>query len=827
MSHSLLMAAGCIALIPTASWAALPLARCDRVIPVSALRGGTTDVSLEGSDLEGTTRLVFSDDRITAMPIDGGKFRVSVPAEVPFAMVDIRAVGTWGISNPRTMIVSRAASVMEAEPNNLIEQAQAIGVGMPAEGLLAARADVDYFSVALDAGQKVVIDLQAERIDSAMDGVITLFAPDGKALELSNGYAGKDPRIDLTAPVAGSYRIRVHDLVYGGGPGYFYRLLVHQDPTIDIVFPPVATRGIEAEFELNGRNLPGSTSAENVLVHGQPLERVTMKFTPPAGPANEWLAIDSFMRPRSAQEEASRLPLAETLADRAGVLIGITDFPVVREVEPNDADPQAPLVAIPASIAGRLDHPNDKDLFRFHAVKDQLLEVAGVSERLGSPADLSILLRRITATDPTTGVITAEDVTEFDDDAESVGGLSYITSSHDPLARLVIPADGDYLLQVRDRFSESRGDGRFVYFVRVGPPLPDYQLLVAPTDPSGPSSLLVRSGGTTDAVVYALRRGGFVGEIAIQVEGLPTGVTASPVVLGPGVSQGLLVFQASADAADIESKITVKGSAKMAESDVVRIARAGTIFFPASGNAPRPARLARSIHLAVRPGAPYLLIAHSDFPKIGQGSMLDVGLQLERRTPDFSDKLAGVTVPYVPGTVENSAIEIPAGQNAGRISLYVKPETPPGRYSLAMKGTASIPFTKSPADPNAKKEPVEVALPSPPIEIVVVARPAEIVPATAEPTAKPNQQISLAVKINRQNGYVGPMELSLRLPAGLGGITAPLISLPADVSETIVPIQLASDVPVGDKGGITVRGTAKVGDDIIPVDARIVLKVMP
>jgi hypothetical protein len=231
--------------------------------------------------------------------------------------------------------------------------------------------------------------------------------------------------------------------------------------------------------------------------------------------------------------------------------------------------------------------------------------------------------------------------------------------------------------------------------------------------------------------------------------------------------------------------------------------------------------------LAVRPGAPYFLIAQPDFSKLGQGSMLDLGLALERRSPDFGDKLVGVTVPMAPGTFENAAIEIPAGQTAGRLSLYVKPETPPGRYSVSVKGTAAIPFTKTPTDPNAKKTPVEVADPSPPIEITIVPRPAEIAPATAEPTGKPGQQIALAVKVNRQNGYTGPIELTLRLPPGLGGVLTPTLTIPADVSETNVPIQLASDLAVGDKGGVTVRGTAKVGNDIIPVDARIVLKVVP
>ncbi len=353
----------------TTSQAALPLARLDRAVPASAVRGGSVEIALEGGDLEGVTKLHFSDERITAEPIDGGKFRVTVPAEVPLGLVDVRAVGTWGVSNPRTIVIAKTPSTIEAEPNNLIEQANPISVGSAVEGVLGARADVDYFAVNLEANQNVVIDLHAERLDSAADGVLTLFAPDGRAIELSNGYVGKDPRIDLVAPMAGTYRIRVHDLVYNGGAGYFYRLIVHQDPVVDYAYPPIVTRGAPTEIELFGRNLPASVPAEGVIANGRPLERVTLSVTPPASAA-ESLPVETFLRPRSAREEAFRV----SVADVPGTLVGVTDVPVLKEVEPNDTENQPQSVTLPVDVVGRLDRINDTDIFRFHGTKDQLIE---------------------------------------------------------------------------------------------------------------------------------------------------------------------------------------------------------------------------------------------------------------------------------------------------------------------------------------------------------------------------------------------------------------------------------------------------------------------
>ena len=800
----------------------LPLARLNTVFPMGAHPGTTVDVTLEGADLEGTTQLYFSKPGVSATHVEGLKFRIAVAADVPTGPIDVRAIGTWGISNPRTFVISPLTEALETEPNNLIEQAQKVAADTVVNGTIGSRADVDYYAVTLEAGQPVVIDCFGERIDSQLDGVLTLFSPDGRAIALSNGYEGKDPRIDFVAPVAGEYRVRVHDLVYNGGPQYFYRLALHRQPVIDYAFPPVVAAGQQAELKLVGRNLPGSQPMEKAEIQGRPMEQLALAVAAPGMDDSAVLVAETFLQPRQAVEDGFAVRFGNSLP----VVVGVSHHPVALEAEPNDSDAKAQVITWPSEVVGRCDRVGDHDIYRFTAKKDQVIDIQVLSEQAGFPADLSLLLRRITATNAENGQLTTQDVAESDDNGASVGGLSYITSTHDPSLRFTVPVDGDYLLDISDRFAESRGDARFVYRIQIAAPEPDFRLLVTPADLSNSSSLLVHAGGTTEAVVYALRRGGFAGEIRVSVEGLPPTVKAEPIVIGPGATEAPLVLYGAPDAPEFTGPIEIVGTSKLGDKAIVRKARSATITWPAGGNAPRRARLTRGTVLAVRGTAPYLLKTKPASLKIGQGSQLVVNAELERRWADFTDKLTALTGQHLPPNVDNGTTEIAAGQTAGQVALYFKPEIAPGTYTFNLKGTGKVPFTRTPSDPNAKKEPIDVAEPSLPVEITVVPRPADIAPSSGEPAVKPGQFVNLAVKVNRQNGYTGPIRLSLTLPPGVVGIQSPEISLPSDVSDTILPIQVAADVPVGDKGGVTIRGTAKIGEDIIPVDARVVLKVV-
>src|SRR5262249_31124551 len=145
------------------------------------------------------------------------------------------------------------------------------------------------------------------------------------------------------------------------------------------------------------------------------------------------------------------------------------------------------------------------------------------------------------------------------------------------------------------------------YLLRVRPERPDFRLVVTPADDHRPDACTVWKGGNFNLTVFAQRLDGFKGEIALAVEGLPSGVVCQPQVVGTNVKQSLLVLSAAADAPDWAGEIKVKGTATFNGQPLVREARpAGVVWpVPPQNNIPTFSRLDRNLVLAVREKAPY------------------------------------------------------------------------------------------------------------------------------------------------------------------------------------------------------------------------------
>src|SRR5688572_2629541 len=92
-------------LAPATASAQLPVARLHSVFPPGGRAGSSVEVTLTGQDLDDAKELRFSHPGIKAEPAEGGKFKVAVAADVPAGTHDARAVGRFGISNPRAFSV--------------------------------------------------------------------------------------------------------------------------------------------------------------------------------------------------------------------------------------------------------------------------------------------------------------------------------------------------------------------------------------------------------------------------------------------------------------------------------------------------------------------------------------------------------------------------------------------------------------------------------------------------------------------------------------------------------------------------------------------------
>src|SRR5262249_54751648 len=232
--------------------AELPSIRFDRINPLGAQAGTSVEVEVIGRDVEDVNALRFDHPGLKAELVKPNRFKISVAGDVPEGTYDVRLVGRFGVSNPRLFAVSHElVDVAETEPNNVAAKAQAIAVNSAVQGTSDGNGQ-DAFRFPAKKGDRITIDCQAQKLESAMDGTLILSSAAGQILATSGDYHGRDPFIDFIAPEDGDYIVVVHDLSYRRG--FPYRLVVTNRPQVENVFPPAVQAGKQVELLALGRH---------------------------------------------------------------------------------------------------------------------------------------------------------------------------------------------------------------------------------------------------------------------------------------------------------------------------------------------------------------------------------------------------------------------------------------------------------------------------------------------------------------------------------------------------------------------------------------------
>ena len=130
------------------AFAQLPQTMISSVLPAGGKVGSTFEVKVAGTNLEEITRLVFNHPAIKSvqkMQTSAGKktpvantFLVTIDSKVPAGFYEVRAVGRYGMSNPRTFVAGRLRESNEKEPNNTTETANLIQLNETINGTMAA-----------------------------------------------------------------------------------------------------------------------------------------------------------------------------------------------------------------------------------------------------------------------------------------------------------------------------------------------------------------------------------------------------------------------------------------------------------------------------------------------------------------------------------------------------------------------------------------------------------------------------------------------------------------------------------------------------------------
>lgn len=575
----ILWAALTVSLVCKSAVAQLPQTRLHAVFPPGAQVGSTGEITVtSGVDLEELNRLLFNHPGITAAPKmqdQGGKqapvpnvFTVTVSADVPVGAYEVRAIGLYGISNPRTFTVGSRKELVETEPNNVTEQAQALELGTTVNGRINGATDVDCFKIAGQPGQRLLVECFARRIDSKLDASLELHDATGRRIAAARNNVSRDPLLDVTLPAAGEYVLRVTDFVYAGGEDFFYRLTAHTGPYVDYVWPPAAVAGSTAPYTLFGRNLPGGQPS-GIVLNSRPLEKLDVSITAPAD-ASQWdgrLPLE----PSSASLDGFAYSFVGASGSATPVLMTFSPTPVQSEVEPNNLPAQAQKITLPAELAGQFQAKGDIDLFQFEAKAGQTYWIEVEGQRLGTGADPYLTLDQVITNDK--GEETLKRIAAVDDDGANLLPNVFDTLNDDPVYKFAVPTDGVYRVAVRDRYAASRGNPSLVYRLSFRTEAPDFRLVVVPTGPTPANQkqaltwpVGLRRGDNFLAYALVLRRDGFTGPVDVFVEGLPLGVTCRDITVGTTPSSGTLVFTAAEDAPAWSGLIRVNAKARIEDS---------------------------------------------------------------------------------------------------------------------------------------------------------------------------------------------------------------------------------------------------------------------
>lgn len=452
---------------------------------------------------------------------------------------ELRVVGQRGASNPMAFYVGQLPEVSRApmlttEQQVLGKEALAlrrrgrnvdrrITIPCTVNGQIGS-AEVHHYRFKAQRGQRLVISTAArELVPFIADAVPGWFQPEvalydaqGKEVAYNDHFSyNPDPLIMFEVPKNGEYMLTINDAIYRGREDFVYRLTIDQTPLVTSIFPLGAKFGTSPPIAMKGWNLGDAV------------------LSPPVEDSETGYHV---LRATKSHKESNR------------VLFAPDTLPECCETEPNDDQGHAQKVQLPVIINGRIDRPDEWDMFQFtgHAGETIVAEVK--ARRLNSPLDSVLML-----TDANGKLLAMNDDYE---DPEAGTDTHYA----DSCLTIKLPADGTYYLRLGD-ITRSGGE-EYAYRLRISRPRPDFALRVVP------SNVFLGSGGSDTVSVYVYRREGFTEPITVDLKNPPQGISASSLRITDSEPVGRLTIRAGWGVKPGLSDLVVYGSAMIGSEEV-------------------------------------------------------------------------------------------------------------------------------------------------------------------------------------------------------------------------------------------------------------------
>jgi hypothetical protein len=388
--------------------------------------------------------------------------------------------------------------------------------------------DADRYRFEARQGQRLVVAASArELVPYLADAVpgwfqatLMLFDANGNELAYHDDYHfHPDPVLFFEVPENGQYVIEIKDAIFRGRPDFVYRITISELPFITSIFPLGGPLGEHTAVELTGWNLP--------------VDKLTMD-TKGKSPGIHPLSA------RAGDATSNTVPFA------------VDTLPECLEKEPNDSPPTAQPVTLPTIVNGRMNRSGDWDVFRIEGRAGEQITAEVTARRLASSMDSVLEL-----TDAAGKRLAFND--DHEDKADALG-----THHADSLIHATFPAAGTYFLRLGD--AQHQGGSEYAYRLRISAPRPDFALRVVPSDINAETSRL------KPITIFALRKDGFDGEIALSFQGDSEGVLMDGGLIPAGQDHVRVTLTLASWLPVDPLSLCLKGRATIAGEEVVRTA---------------------------------------------------------------------------------------------------------------------------------------------------------------------------------------------------------------------------------------------------------------
>lgn len=396
---------------------------------------------------------------------------IQVDQDISEGLSYFQAANANGVSQTAAFLVRSGNEIVEQRWRDDPQLLESIPVGI--SGRLSRLTEVDRYRFKAGENGLVYVDLHARRLGSNFNAMLKVEDDQNRCLVDVADTLGADCRFVFSVERDRQYTLSLHDADFRGDASYVYHLALKQEPVVESFFPMAVAPGRCTEVEFLGWGLAtGTAKLESVRRSIEiPADFVASQWRQPIDTALGKLEVvlPIAQQPERVVDSASE--------DGAVVDAGEGSFVLVKNFQGSEREHR----------------------YRWKVPAKTMWKIDLQAMLFGSDLDLTLsLLDNMGKV-----ILSGED---------SAGSL-------DPSIEYRSDTESEVTIVIR-RLTQADEELANRYLLTVGPQKSDFALTME-------QSLPIVIGGKKEWTIKTERRGGHEAEIALEIIGLPEGVSIS------------------------------------------------------------------------------------------------------------------------------------------------------------------------------------------------------------------------------------------------------------------------------------------------------------